>query len=36
MATISLRGRNQLACGELLKDYRYDFANKEDNYPKTV
>ena len=36
MACIFLRGGNQATYGELLKDYRKDYANKENSYPKTV
>ena len=36
MTTVFLRGGNQLAYRELLKDYWKDYANWEDNYPKSV
>ena len=36
MAAIFLRGSNQSVYGELMKDYRKDYANNDDNYPKTV
>ena len=36
MAVIFLRGGNQNAYGELLKDYRKDYANREDSSPKSV
>ena len=36
MATVFLRGGNQSAYVELLKDYRKDYVNREDNYPKLL
>ena len=36
MAAIFLHGSNQSAYGELMKDYRLDYANQDDNYPKLV
>ena len=36
MAAIFLRGSNQSIYAELMKDYRKDYANQDDNYPKTV
>ena len=36
MATIFLRGSNQSIYGELMRDYRKDYANNDDNYPKSV
>ena len=36
MATIFLRGSNQSVYGKLMRDYRKDYANNDDNYPKSV
>ena len=36
MAAVFLRGSNQSIYGELMRDYRKDFANQDDNYPKSV
>ena len=36
MATMFLRGCNQSIYGELMRDYRKDYANNDDNYPKSV
>ena len=36
MAAIFLCGSNQSIYAELMKDYRKDYANQDDNYPKTV
>ena len=36
MAEIFLRGLNQGVYSELMRDYRKDYANQDDNYPKSV
>ena len=36
MATIFLRGSNQSVYGKLMRDCRKDYANNNDNYPKSV